>query len=300
MILCLSVDLKKITNDKVEQERLNKLDEGILAKVQDRHISILEQVLEGTGKWIKEEPLYKGWINEEEPILWIFGGPGAGKSFLSSTIVSHLQKLHTQDLNHPTRTSVGYFYIKENDERTRSLNAVFKSVALQIANYNPVYKKHVVNVCESPERLGTAKSTWKSLFLDFFGSQQNVDSAAFVVIDGLDEAPKAEQEMFLELLRSLEDHSTFGSSKRPRLHFAIVGRPELRDTIAYIWDSRTSFIEVSAAKNRADIEKYINDGMRKVRALKNRRISLGDREKLRADIVNKLREGANGMFLWVK
>ena len=296
----LSIDFKKDANDKIEKERLDKLDKEVLGKVQDRHNYVLEQMLEGSGNWIKEEPLYKGWINEEEPLLWIFGGPGAGKSFLSSKIISHLLDLHAKDRNRPARISVGYFYIKENDERLRSSNAIFKSVALQIANDNPVYKKHVVNVCESPDRIGTAKSTWQNLFLDFFGSQQNADSAAFVVIDGLDEAPKAEREMFLELLKSLEDYSSLGGSKRPRLNFVIVGRPELRDTIAFIWESRTVFIEVSAAKNRADIEEYINGGMRKVRALKNKRIHLGDREKLRADIVNKLKEGANGMFLWVK
>lgn len=106
--------------------------------------------------------------------------------------------------------------------------------------------------------------------------------------------------MFLKLLRSLEDHRDLGSSKRPMLNFVIVARPELRDTIAYICESRTVFIEVSAAKNRADIEGYINSGMRTVRALKNKRTPLRDREKLRADIVNKLKEGANGMFLWVK
>lgn len=292
----LLIEFKKDANEKVEKERLDKLDREVLGKVQDRHNYVLEQMLEGSGNWIKEEPLYKGWTNEEEPILWIFGGPGAGKSFLSSKIVSHLLDLHAQDRDHSARISVGYFYIKENDERLRSVNAIFKSVALQIANDNPVYKKHVVNVCESPDKIGTAKSTWQHLFLDFFGSQQNADSAAFVVIDGLDEAPKAEREMFLELLKSLEGYP----SKRPRLNFVIVGRPELRDTITSIWESHKVFIEVSAAKNRADIEEYINGGMRKVRALKNKRIPLGNREKLRVDIVNKLKEGANGMFLWVK
>ena len=296
----LSIDFKKEANEKVEKERLDKLDREVLGKVQDRHNYLVEQILEGSGNWIKEESLYQAWINEEEPILWIFGGPGAGKSFLSSKIISHLLDLHAQDHDHPARTSVGYFYIKENDERLRSLNAIFKSVALQIANDNPVYKKHVVNVCGSSDRIGTARSTWQNLFLDFFGSQEDADSTAFVVIDGLDEAPKAEREMFLELLKSLKDFPSLGGSKKPRLNFVIVGRPELREAITFIWESPTVFIEVSATKNRADIEEYINGGMRKVRALKNKRIPLGDREKLRADIVSKLKEGANGMFLWVK
>lgn len=213
-----------------------------------------------------------------------------------------MQELYAQDPDQQARISVGYFFVKEDDERLRSSNAILKCVALQIANRNPVYKKHVVNVCESRDRIRTAKSTWQSLFLDFFGSQQNVNSRAFVVIDGLDEAPKAERETFLELLRSLEDYRSLGNSTRPSLSFVIVGRPELRDSIAEIWESRTRtiFIEVSAAKNKADTEEYIKDGMRKIRALKNKRIPLEDRENLRADILRRLNEGANGMFLWVK
>ena len=284
----------------MEQERLKNLDQGVLEIVQEKYNYFSERMLEGTGNWIKEEPLFKAWVEEEEPILWIFGGPGAGKSFLSSKVISHLLELHAHDPDHPTRISVGYFYIKEDDDRLRSLNALLKSVGLQIANQNPVYKKHVLNVCEFRDRISTARSTWQNLFLDFFGSQQNADSAMFVVIDGLDEAPKAERMMFLELLRSLEDCRGVGSSKRPRLNFVIVGRPELQENITDIWESRTIFIEVSAAKNRADIEGYINRGMRNIRALKNRRISVADRENLRADIVDKLKEGANGMFLWVK
>ena len=297
-MICLSIDSKKEANEKIEQERLDKLDKDVLGLVQDNHRYVSEQILEGTGNWIKEEPLYKGWINEEDPILWIFGGPGAGKSFLSSKIISHLLDLHVRGPSHAARISVGYFYIKENDERLRTLNAIFKSVALQIANQNPVYKKHVVTACESSDIIATAKSTWQNLFLNFFGSQQNADSASFIVIDGLDEAPKSQQKLFLELLKSLEDYRSLGGSKRPRLNFVIISRPELQDTIAYVWESRTIFIEVSAAKNRADIEAYINVGMRKVRALKNPRIP--NREKLRDDIINSLREGANGMFLWVK
>ena len=259
-----------------------------------------ERILEGTGNWIKQEPLFKAWVNKEAPILWILGGPGAGKSFLSSRIISDMQELNAHNPDQSARISIGYFFVKEDDERLRSSNAIFKCVALQIANHNPIYKKHVVNVCESRDRIGTAKATWQSLFLDFFGSQQDVDSRAFVVIDGLDEAPKVEREKFIELLRSLEDYRSLGSSARPSLSLVIVGRPELQESIADIWESRTTFIEVSATKNNADIEKYIKDGMHKVRALKNKRIPLEDRENLRADILSKSKEGANGMFLWVK
>ena len=290
--------MKKEANEKAEQERLKILDKDeVLEKVQDKYKYLSERILAGTGNWIKEEPLFKAWINKEIPILWILGGPGAGKSFLSSKIISHMQGLYAQDPNQPARISIGYFFVKEDDERLRSSNAIFKCVALQIANHNPVYKKHVVNVCGSRDTVGTAKSTWQSLFLDFFGSQQNVDSRAFVVIDGLDEAPKAEREMFLELLK---DYRALENSARPSFSFVIIGRPDLQESIADIWGSRTIFIEVSAAKNKADIEDYIEKRIHNVRALTNTRIPHEDRENLRADTLRRLKEGANGMFLWVK
>ena len=293
--------MKKETNEKAEKERLKILDkDGLLEKVQDKYKYYSERMLAGTGNWITEEPLFKAWINKETPILWILGGPGAGKSFLSSKIISHMQGFYAQDPSQPARVSIGYFFVKEDDERLRSSNAIFKCVALQIANHNPVYKKHVVNVCESSETIGTAKSTWQSLFLDFFESQQNVDSRAFIIIDGLDEAPKAEQEEILELLKTLKDNRSLGSSARPSFSFVIIGRPDLQWSIADIWESRTIFIEVSAAKNKADIEDYIEKGIHKVRALNNKRIALKERENLRADILRRLKEGANGMFLWVK
>ena len=301
IITHLFIDLKKEANEKIERERLDKqLDRDVLQKVRDRHNYILDQMLHGSGGWIEEELLYRSWIKEEKPILWIFGGPGAGKSFLASKIVSHLQSLYVSRYDQRARVSVAYFYIRENDERLRSLNAIFKSVALQMADDNPVYKKHVVNVCELQDSTGTARSSWKNLFLDFFGSQQNAESAAFVVIDGLDETQKAERELFLEVLSSLEDYNSLGYSKRPRLNFVILGRPELRDAIVANWDSRPVFLEVSAEKNKADLEGYINSGVKKIRALKISRIPHTDREKLRADIINKLKQCANGMFLWVK
>ena len=293
--------MEKEINEKAEQEQLNILDkDGVLDKVRDKYLDFSERILEGTGNWVKEEPLFQAWINKETPILWILGGPGAGKTFLSSRIISHMQELYAQNPDQPVRNSIGYFFVKEDDEQLRSSNAIFKCVALQIANHNPVYKKHVVNVCKSWDRIGTAKGTWQSLFLDFFGSQQNVDSRAFVVIDGLDEAPKLEREKFLELLRSLKDYRRLGSNASPSFSLVIVGRPELQESVADIWESRTAFIEVSAAKNTADIEKYIKKGMHKVRALKNKRIPLEDRENLRAEILRRVKEGANGMFLWVK
>ncbi|KAG8533475.1 uncharacterized protein KY384_002258 [Bacidia gigantensis] len=293
-------DSKKDANEKAERERIDKeLDRTTLRKVQDYQNDISERRLTGTCDWIRKEPLFQQWIAQESPILWILGGPGAGKSFLSSKIIAHLQEKFPQDPHVPSRESVGYFYVREDDQQLRSLNAILKSLALQIATNNPIYRKHAANVCNSPDKIGTAKHTWQNLFLDFFSSDQNRDSVVFIVIDGLDEAPKKEQTAFLKILRRLLRQSSGVDQAPMRLHFAMVGRPELRESILSVWASQIIYIEVSAAKNTPDIDDYIKRGIHKVKALKNRHISSTDRELLKATIVQKLQEGALGMFLWV-
>jgi hypothetical protein len=49
-----------------------------------------------TGDWIREETLFRSWVNREMPILWIVGNPGAGKSYIASNIISFLREKYPQ------------------------------------------------------------------------------------------------------------------------------------------------------------------------------------------------------------
>jgi predicted PilT family ATPase len=49
-----------------------------------------------TGDWIREESLFRSWINRDIPILWIAGNPGAGKSYIASNIISFLREQYPQ------------------------------------------------------------------------------------------------------------------------------------------------------------------------------------------------------------
>lgn len=292
------IDSKKDAKEEAERKLVkDALDSPALTKVREIYGDVSDRRLEGTGQWIIDEPLFRAWIKKEAPIVWILGGPGAGKSFLSSKIISHLQEIYPQDPQYPSRVSIGYFYIKEDNQQLRSLNTILKSIAFQIASNDPVYRKYAVNVCNNPDQISSARGTWKRLFTDFFGSAQYRDNSTVIVIDGLDEAPKTERESLLRLLRDLEDSPDPAS--RARIQIALVGRPELRDDIFSAWDQRIIFIEVSAMKNTADIASYIKSRIPRVKILKNVHLSPATRAELRKEIDDKLTEGANGMFLWV-
>ena len=120
--------------------------------------------------------------------------------------------------------SVGFFYFREDDQQLRDVNTILKTMAFRIAKNDMVYESHAVNMCSSTEDLLTAKGTWKKLFLEFFSSSQN-DSAIFLALDGVDEAPREQRQTLLELFLDLQEAPE--SKIQPRIQIALVGRPEI-------------------------------------------------------------------------
>ena len=235
----------------------------------------------------------------DDLLLWIFGNPGAGKSYLSSYIVSFLENCYPQDPVHPSRVSVAYWFIKEDDQSLRSLPAILKGLAFQIADSDPIYAKHATNVCGTPSKINSSLSVWKRLFLDFFGSVQYNGHRSIIIIDGLDEATRECRDTLLAMLRKLESDFVTQSSSSSSIQFVVVGRPEIRDDILSVWEKHTTCIDVSPSKNTPDIIRYIQSEIRRVSILRSRHLSTKAKQDLRAEIVEKLVHGANGMFLWV-
>ena len=285
---------KEEENRRIIQEHL---DSKALDRVLEMNEAFCETRLAGTGDWVLEETLLQQWIDPKSSLLWILAGPRAGKSYLSSRIIQSLKDLHPQGVQVPEVVSVGFFYIKEDDQQLRSINTLLKSVAYQVAQNDPAFRKNAINVCAYLDNIRTARGTWKRLFLDFFGSSQN-DNSVFIVVDGLDEAPKGERATVLDLLGDLV--SKANSSKRYRIRILLVGRPELQDDIQSYWEDRAirirrDFIEVSAQKNTKDILEYVTIDVRRVRLL--HKLPIDERRDFRQEIIEKLQNGANGMFL---
>lgn len=153
-------DSKKEKKEEDDRKLLHdNLDSKALSKVLETHEDLNEKRLPGSGDWVIKEPLFREWIGREAPLLWILGGPGAGKSYLSSRIIHHLKEVHPQGVQLPVVVSVGFFYIKEDDQQLRSINTILKGIASQIAKNDSVFKSYAVNVCSSPDDIRTAKVT---------------------------------------------------------------------------------------------------------------------------------------------
>ena len=209
---------------------------------------------------------------------------------MSSNIIEYLTQLSPQGTGYFQRISVAYFFCKDYDRDLRSFNKALRSLAYQISQIDPLYAKHCLNVLNVRGEIYTPEAVWRKLFVDFFqkGTHEN---RAILLIDGLDEAFEDECKEFLELLGDLQKPST--SNPKTRMQIAMLGRPVLNRDIDDIFDEEILKISVTPDKTAEDMDEYVQRSIAKVKLL--RRVP----QDFRHEVVRKLIQGAQGMFLWV-
>lgn len=285
---------EKINQSRIENMPIidqRQMDAVLHASLSDRMYEIYRSIdqnkIHATGEWIFKDSLMQNWLERKSTILWILGVGGIGKSFLSASVISELEKR-----NVPSQ-SVAYFYIKNDNESTRSVNNLLKCIASQLASDNSEYRAFATVVCRNERRLRAAEDTWEKLFRDYF-SVHRYRGSAKVIIDGIDEAPLEQQELLFRFMKML---CAWKIQNACRLQFLLLGRPEIIGQ----WEGVSpAYIEVSPAKMSADVEKYVIKNIGKVKVLRSRDISREKRVALKRMIITKLQRRASGMFLWVK
>ncbi|EFR02973.1 NACHT and TPR domain-containing protein [Nannizzia gypsea CBS 118893] len=283
-----SNDMSKAEQDRRDQDFIKgALKPSVTAY--DWYDKISKSRVKDTGDWIRNEPFFISLVERRIPILRVSGNPGAGKSYLASNMISYLNGLYPQLVHHSSRVSVGYFFFKDDNPTTRSIHQALCDIAYQISQNDPVYAKYIVTSAITAEDISTIESAWRTLFVNFFIKKLDGTSSVYLLLDGVDEAFEAEIQPFFELVKDINE-----VSDHPRIQLVIVGRPQLGDLISDALEVEdVPTIYITESKNSTDIIRYIENNIRKSNIL--RRVS----GKLRAEIVKKLSDRAQGMFIWV-
>jgi hypothetical protein len=247
-----------------------------------------DELLKDSALWILDEELFSTWVDGKIPLLFIYGSPGAGKSFLSCRIIQLLDQVHPQGVQDASRASVAYFFCKNNAPGLRSYRSILLTIAYQIAKNDPTYAKHVARLQIFLQDCRSVTNLWQTLFLDFF-KRKECRSSALVVLDGLDEADEEGRHLFLKLLSALYSTENDTGSK---LQVILVGRPEIIEELDEALGFLPPKLEINPAKNSSDIRLYIENTVVQSKLLQRRPKALQD------EIVEKLSAGANGFFLW--
>ena len=305
LLIYLLGDSQRALSEKDEKDLNDTLHTTTFPTLAQLHLANLDKLTKGTGLWIKDDVMFRLWKEEHAPILWVFGKPGVGKTMLAARTVETLQNVYPQHTDIPSLTSVSYVYFKDDNQDLQDCINIWKAVALQIVRTNYKFKRHVLEVVKKePDLFVSAKWVFQRLFLDFFTEhvqrKSSLTSLAFIIVDGLDEAPAQERVKFPACLAELVRRSS--ATEHCRIQVGIFARPDVRGDPGF---ERVGFrtertIVVTPEKNTVDIEAFVRGRLKDVsllNVLKTKKAKK-DHDILARQIYTSVLSKSQGMFLW--
>ena len=278
---------KALRIEDIKEQQAAKIRETLQPTVRNRviHNSFKSTRAKQSGSWIFGNGQFQSWAQRSFPVLWICGGPGIGKSSLTSHIIEFLRQQSVGPMNGLPRDSIAYFYFKEADRELRSFGNALRTMASDIADGDPLFFRHVYKACtDSPSAMHSISLLWEDVFQSYF-NERSCQSAVYLIFDGLDEALDTELEEFLRMLQ----HELTG-----RISILLVGRPEIALQLTQTLGEIPPEVRVSATTNNSDISLFVDESLPKLPHYKQ--ISQALRNDIRQTLISK----AGGMFLWVQ
>ncbi|KAJ2977048.1 hypothetical protein NUW58_g7926 [Xylaria curta] len=258
------------------------------------HANIEASRIKLSGDWLLDEKLFGKWARMEIPVLWVVGKPGTGKTYLASRVISYLRQS-------PSPNATGYFYIREGMNTQHTPQIILKTIASQITGLHDAYRKLAIAVCQDDKSLFSPSSIWENLFVKPFKAETVTPRPLFVVIDGIDEATRENQELLIKMAKSLSD-SRSHKRKLPAIQLLLLGRPEIDYDVSNAWrgeERRPNTIHLKPSLSKADVRKFITKGVDEgIPLLKKMRQRPS--KQLRKAIIMTLSESSDGMFMLAK
>ncbi|KAI4216632.1 MAG: hypothetical protein LQ351_001121 [Letrouitia transgressa] len=210
------------------------------------------------------------------PLLYIHGIPGAGKTVLSSIIIERL----LEERHEP----VLYFYCKYNQPRKNRFNDVLSSLVAQLVQHDNALANCLYDKCSSKDQLGVLGAL-ETLAETAFECQDG----CYVVVDGLDECQSKEAERIISWLISRNKATQPLDSSPVRLLF--VGQ---RTDVVLRMLAPAVPISLDGPEHQADIQEYVQVAAGKVKD------EFGINPYVEAQIVARVTAAATSMFLFAK
>lgn len=176
----------------IELQQLVQLS-GISETPEDELNALEDTRAPGTCEWLTKRQSYMTWQEaqkETRPFFWLAGNAGAGKSVLSSCVVTELRQ---------KKLRCSHFFFANGNSLKSSLATCLRPLANQMARANESILRKVLDTQKnySSWENWDEKTLWRKLFLGciFKGINQDVH---FWVIDSVDECQKCQS--FLSLV----------------------------------------------------------------------------------------------------
>ncbi|KAJ3507824.1 hypothetical protein NLJ89_g6090 [Agrocybe chaxingu] len=155
--------------------------------IKDPFVEHQQARLESTCHWAIEHPVISHWLEAQGPLcnqLWLYGGPGTGKSILASFLIEHIRKSHNVG-NEITL----YHFSKENEDKpVHVLMDFIRQIMLREDRpFHPKMDFFVQWVIDERQDYQFSLEQMAPFFCDFIDMFQG----KWLIMDGLDECQDA-------------------------------------------------------------------------------------------------------------
>ncbi|KAG6917119.1 hypothetical protein DXG01_003785 [Tephrocybe rancida] len=250
----------------------------------------------GTCEWIQKRNEYAEWLaRRENPLLVIYGIPGAGKMILSSWLINHAHSraVETEDI-------VLYHFFKASDDSKNTPMAAMRSLVNQL--YDHLRRKHHSLLSELETGLEALSTKNQVTFMHLWGlfsssisqlypspSSATDASTVTIILDAMDEC-KGPKPFVRELHKQV--HAVLGTirvivtSRKSGDHVDEFARAPL---------DRLLVMEITKDNVKHDIASFTKYKITKIERLQGEHLT-----NLRNTVIAELGKVENhqGMFLW--
>ncbi|KAF9774219.1 hypothetical protein IL306_007815 [Fusarium sp. DS 682] len=270
-----------IWQEEDRRRRSKALDELTKVRYKRIHSEYRERRTLKTGQWLLSHPKFVGWVNGTQRCLWCPGIAGAGKTFLTSIVVDHINTFSQEQKPDVLPVGLAYAYCEYANQREQSMVSLLCSMTRQLIES----ETQLINLLQdfhartADMAIGVAECTGllRSLF-PFF-------SKVFLVVDALDEFSSVDQER-QNLATHLRD---LALSRASNCSVLITSRPS--NDIEELFDETSKVVLVPAIE---DIASYVD--MRTSQSYDSSSWVKGDKSlqlRIQTAVIGKSR----GMFL---
>lgn len=147
---------------------------------------------DGTCQWLLKSSKIRTWLqrNRGNPVLWLNGKPGSGKSILSSRLIRFLR-------SDPSRR-VCFFFCDYNTSPLDVSTQILRTICSQIIRIAPDLVPYVYDEC-----LGKAQRPSSDILRTILPRLFSRFDDLQVVVDGIDEVPPSEHRNIIKTLLQL-------------------------------------------------------------------------------------------------
>lgn len=265
-----------------DQEKLEKLKAALQpASASGKVFSFInENRIPGSGSWVEDR--LRTWWQGTQPLLWLHGGPGVGKSHLASKIITGLSNGEFS----ATAPLVASFFCRNNDVDLRSINKALRTLAWQVATQSPSFATRVEEFCLKGDT-ENSYDLWRKLLLEHLAQTPSVETC--FVIDGLDEAEPEEMDVLASLLE--KSFSEGDPETRPPLRIVMLSRDSVRSVLEGHSLDWIPEIEVGNNENKDDLHEYVSQKLQTTKMFRSA-------PDLREEIVQEVSREAEGLWEW--